>query len=102
VKQLPKRIILCGHLYEIQLLDMSDSDYNGRIFYSDKTIKIEEKLSLLWQWEILGHEIVHAFLERAGLGGERVPVSLNSEQLGSLLGYQLGELLSRDALEAPP
>ena len=101
MKQLPKKMILCGHLYEIQLLDMSDSDYNGRISYSDKTIKIEEKLSLLWQWEILGHEIIHAFLERAGLGGERAPIAMDSEQLGCLLGYQLGELLSRETLEAP-
>ena len=90
MKPLPKRIKLAGHEYTITVKPLDG--FWGRIHVTEQKIEIASDLSLARQWEVLGHEMMHGYLEEAELSdAKRIP--FDAEQLCTFIGHQLGRTL---------
>lgn len=94
MRAIPKSVTVAPHRYSVEVKRLDDCW--GRVILAEGRIEMSDALSLERQWEVLGHEIVHACFEMAGLNGEK-KVRLTVEQICCLVGHQIGTMLGQEA-----
>lgn len=100
-KALPKKVKVGGWEYSIRLVPnlLAEDGFSklaGSVYGSENRIDIEKNMSVEKQWQVLWHELLHAFLSNAGYH------DAHSESIIDAISMQITWVLSQNGAAMLP